>query len=45
MPRLLELRTADAGSSGTGLCFGLGISAESFTKLQVIKDLEIAVSG
>lgn len=46
VPSLLELRTADAGSSSTGLCFGLGFLAESVTKLQVvIKDLKIAVSG
>lgn len=45
MPRLLELRTADAGSSSTGLCFGLGISAEGFKLQGFIKDLEIAVSG
>lgn len=46
VPSLLELRTADAGSSSTGLCFGLGVLADSSTKLQVIiKDLEIAVSG
>lgn len=46
MPSLLELRTADASSSSTGLCFGLGFLAESVTKLQVIiKDLKIAVSG
>lgn len=35
VPSLLELRTADAGSSSTGLCFGFGILAESSTKLKV----------
>lgn len=46
MPSLLELGTADASSSSTELCFGLGFLAESVTKLQVvIKDLKIAVSG
>lgn len=46
VPSLLELRTADAGSSSTGLCCGLGILAESSTKLRVIiKDLEIVLSG
>lgn len=46
VPSLLELRTADAGSSSTALCFGFGILAESSTKLKVkTKNLAIVVSG